>query len=368
MNRKNTIKNNFKKHCKCIARSTWCENGKERTLKIDSTKKFKKSIINELKSKNLLPLRANFLWYSCYNEYTKRNHKSLQIINEYTNRIDSNKTEKQSCTSSKTVPDKVEHVLEELIFLLEEKSYDYLCDGKEHLWEKLTGLIGEKLCKEKVYKDGKALQTCYKNKSFSTNLNILRFIKERNKLLVCFLCGVSGLEFSVESEQIQYAFASTLGMCYYLRNLNLVLPRCFLRNLVESRISGSKSVSVVNGKTSPGGDYQTLRSWLERHGTEPLQCGKGTIDIFFDNIGKYVIKNHRMSTEKIKTADIITTCIQIAVDDKTDTSIQKNKHFKPKNTTTRNIKAIHSEMENKINKANNLFRIYRYNFLENYFI
>ena len=233
---------------------------------------------------------------------------------------------------------------------------------------KSTGLIGEKLCKEKVYKDGKALQTCCKNKSFSTNLNILRFIKERNKLLVCFLCGVSGLEFSVESEQIQYAFASTLGMCYYLRNLNLVLPRCFLRNLVESRISGSKSVSVVNGKTSPGGDYQTLRSWLERHGTEPLQCGKGTIDIFFDNIGKYVIKNHRMSTEKIKTADIITTCIQIVVDDKTDTSIQKNKHFKPKNTTTRNIKAIHSEMENKINKANNLFRIYRYNFLENYFI
>ena len=107
---------------------------------------------------------------------------------------------------------------------------------------------------------------------------------------------------------------------------------------------------------------------MERHGTEPLQCGKGTIDIFFDNIGKYVIKNYRISTEKIKTADIITTCIQIVVDDKTDTSIQKNKNFKPKNTTTRNIKAIHSEMENKINKANNLFRIYRYNFLENYFI
>ena len=155
---------------------------------------------------------------------------------------------RKNCTSSKTVQDKVEHVLEELIFLLEEKSYDYLCDGKEHLWEKLTGLIGEKLCKEKVYKDGKAPQTCYTNKSFLTNLNILRFIKERNKLLVRFLCGVSGLEFSVESEQIQYAFASTLEMCYYLRNLNLVLPHCFLGNLVQSRISGSKSVSVVNGK------------------------------------------------------------------------------------------------------------------------
>ena len=46
--------------------------------------------------------------------------------------------------------DKVEQVLEELIFWLEEKSYDNLCDGKKHLWEKLIGLIGEMFCKEKV--------------------------------------------------------------------------------------------------------------------------------------------------------------------------------------------------------------------------
>ena len=95
-----------------------------------------------------------------------------------------------------------------------------------------------------------------------------------------------------------------------------------------------------------------------------MQCDKGTIDIFFDNTGKYVIKNYRISTEKIKTANIITTCIQIVVDDKTHTSVQKNNSFKPKNTTTRNIKAIHSEMENEINKANDLLRIYRYNFLK----
>ena len=93
-------------------------------------------------------------------------------------------------------------------------------------------------------------------------------------MLVRFSCGVSGLEFSIESEQIQYAFASTLEMCYHPRSLNLVLPHCFLGNLVQSQISGSRSVSVVNGKTSPGGGYLTLRSWLELHGNEPLQCEK----------------------------------------------------------------------------------------------
>ena len=173
--------------------------------------------------------------------------------------------------------------------MLEEKFHDSLFDGKEYLWEKLIGLIGEKLYKENVYKDGKALQTCHKNKSFLTNLNILRFIKERSKLLVRFSCGVSGLKFSVELEQIQCASASTLEMCYYPRSLNLVLPHYFLGNLVQSRISGSKSVSVVHGKTSPGGGYLTLRSWLKLHGTEPLQCEKGRIDIFFGNIGKCII-------------------------------------------------------------------------------
>ena len=97
--------------------------------------------------------------------------------------------------------------------------------------------------------------------------------------------------------------------------------------------------------------------------TEQLQCEKGTLDIFFDNIGKYVIKNYCISTEKIKTANIISLCIQVVVDDKTGTSIQKNKNFKPKNIT-KNIKAIHSEMKNEINKANDLFQIYMYNFLE----
>ena len=161
MNKNNTIKNNLKKYCKCIAHSTWSKNRNEQ----DFTKEFMMFIITELKSKNFLPLRTNFLCYSCYNEYTKRSHKSIQITNESTNQINSNKNEKQSCTL-KTVQDKVEQVLEELIFLLEEKSCDRLCDGKEHLWEKLIGLIGETLGKEKVYKDGKLFKRAIKTNLF----------------------------------------------------------------------------------------------------------------------------------------------------------------------------------------------------------
>ena len=82
----------------------------------DATKKFRRSAINDLQNKNLLPFDAYFLSYSCYNEYTKRNHKSTQIRNEYTNRVDSNKNEKQNCTPSEIAQGKVKEVLKELIF------------------------------------------------------------------------------------------------------------------------------------------------------------------------------------------------------------------------------------------------------------
>ena len=35
---------------------------------------------------------------------------------------------------------------------------------------------------------------------------------------------------------------------YHLKNNNLILPHCFLANLVETFISGSKTVTAINGK------------------------------------------------------------------------------------------------------------------------
>ena len=98
-------------------------------------------------------------------------------------------------------------------------------------------------------------------------------------------------------------------MIYQLRNFNLVLPHCFMSNLVQSCISGSKTVSVVNGKISPGGGYSTFQNWVDLQGSKVIECMPGTLDIYFDNIGKYIVKNWRVNSSKSKTADIITTTI-----------------------------------------------------------
>ena len=38
----------------------------------------------------------------------------------------------------------------------------------------------------------------------------------------------------------------------------------------------------------------------------------GSLEIFFDNIGKYVVKNYRINSTGPKRANIITTAIQIS--------------------------------------------------------
>ena len=58
--------------------------------------------------------------------------------------------------------------------------------------------------------------------------------------------------------------------------------------------------------TTPGGGYKTLQMWLQMKGGDVLTCNKGVVDLFFDNIGKYIVKNFCVSAEKTKSADIIT--------------------------------------------------------------
>ena len=62
----------------------------------------------------------------------------------------------------------------------------------QHIWDDITYLIGERLCRDSVYKDGMELMNCYKDKSFYINLDLDEFIKNRNRLVFMFLSGISG--------------------------------------------------------------------------------------------------------------------------------------------------------------------------------
>ena len=54
---------------------------------------------------------------------------------------------------------------------------------------------------------------------------------------------------------------SFLAAIYHPKIINLILPQCFLTNLIETFISGSKIVTGINGKILPGRSNTNYRKW-----------------------------------------------------------------------------------------------------------
>ena len=98
---------------------------------------------------------------------------------------------------------------------------------------------------------------------------------------------------------------------YHIKNQNLILPHCFLLNLIESFISGSKAVTSLNGKVLTCASDTTYRNWLKEQGKDKLPTPHEDLYVFIDNIGKYIVKNYRVKSEKNNTANIVTATYRI---------------------------------------------------------
>ena len=156
---------------------------------------------------------------------------------------------------------------------------------------------------------------------------------------------------------VKYSACVVVEAIYFLHNLNVTLPYSFLSNLIQSLISGSKTVTRVNSKVIPSGSYPTIQSWLEEKGKEPLESPSGDINTFFDNIRKYIIKNYHVWSKKNKTADIILTILHIALN--TENNLQSDKDLKPSNWCKNLLElAIQQKMKDFIEKCKCDFRVY----------
>ena len=181
MNRRSSLPN-FKQSCKCIMHDIWTAGDDSiNALNITNCKKIKMGVVQYLCGIKLLPPRANFICVECYSEGIKRmNGADIPVVSS------SNKRKKET-EQEEEQEDDVKQLLLKMIDGLESGDYHSLMDDKEPLWQRLLYLIGDKLCKEPIYKDGLQLQSKYKDSKFLINLDILTFVKERNQLLVRFL-------------------------------------------------------------------------------------------------------------------------------------------------------------------------------------
>ena len=124
-------------------------------------------------------------------------------------------------------------------------------------------------------------------------------LRERNQLVLQFINGCCNINYEDQTNTTTlFTIATALEMIYFIRNINLVLPHCFLVNLLQSFVSGSKTVSTLNGKVTPGSSYSTYKKWVNVKGKDVVKCPDGDQVTFFDNIGKYISKNYRVSSQK----------------------------------------------------------------------
>ena len=175
-----------------------------------------------------------------------------------------------------------------------------------------------------------SIKSFYKYTQFlSMFLDSKEYLSNRNQMLLSFINGCCNIEYSEQNNKLMlFTISILVEIFYFIRNLNLVLPHCFLVNLLQSFVSGSKTVSALNGKVLPSAGYHTYKTWVEHVGADPIKCPSNDLITYFDNVGKYVIKSYNVSSKRTARADIITATLHFDLGDK---MLQSQKQLKPGN-------------------------------------
>ena len=192
----------------------------------------------------------------------------------------------------------------------------------------LLNTIASLFIQQEIYDDGTDMKLWYEDIGYLEKLDSMSFLLQRNNVLLAFLSGCVNFNLSKQTNKtLLYASAVCVEMIYYLRNINLILPRSFSLNLPQMFVSSSKTTSVINDKLSPSAGYTSYRNWIEMQGAVKNTVPRGDIITFFDNIGRYINKSYRNNTSKTKSADIITTTLILK--HKSSLGIQGKPDLKP---------------------------------------
>ena len=140
---------------------------------------------------------------------------------------------------------------------------------------------------------------------------MIRKFAEREPILISFLKGIVS-----KSHCSPFLLAVIVEAIYHLKNTNLILPHCFLTNLVEIFISGSKTVTAINGKILPGASDTSYRKWVNENGREKNGVPYCDLDVYVDNIGKYIVKKYRVHSERNNSPTVVTAVINIELQQK----------------------------------------------------
>ena len=249
--KKRSLPKNNKKECKCNVHEYLTHFKPFKRIYSISGKEIKKAGIIYLQSENLLGKEASYVCDVC-----------LQYGEDKT--IRSKEYEKSLDEVKKTMfVESLHYLIENITSPLENDTIKML----EHLFFQISRTFVEPA----ITQHYKELSGQYKNVNHLQNLNSSDFLESISPFIMAFLNGSSGKTFSlIQDPKVLFRMAVVVETIYHINNSNAVLPHCFIMNLAQKQISGSKNVAVINGKILPGGSDTVLQEWWEVQGSNPL--------------------------------------------------------------------------------------------------
>lgn len=213
-----------------------------------SSKKFKKCVLQVLIEKKVLNEKSTYLCTSCANECLE--------------------------TLSNAPIDKA---VDDIIKLIAEKKLSHI-----HKKRLLQALLQEE--KKSIENDCRHLCLKYKDTEYLQSLDHSDWLKDRNHMVVDFLCTISGNKIKDLSEKQKAAISFALEQNYSLISSKIIMPFTFSKNLLSYYFSGSKAICTMNSVAGPGGSYQSVLSWIAQQGADTVCISKiEDLITFLDN-------------------------------------------------------------------------------------
>ena len=149
---------------------------------------------------------------------------------------------------------------------------------------KLTSLAGKlgQTINRQTFEDSQQVSGEYKNFSYLNNIDAHYWLSKRNSVLISFLENLTGVSINDKRTKKLNAFSQLIEQVLYTRNLNIVTPFSFKRNLVMYSVTNSKTAVKLQSSWESSGSYTTVHDILASK-VDPISCPIGDIHNTIDN-------------------------------------------------------------------------------------
>ena len=227
----------------------------------------------------------------------------------------------------------------------------------------MAGELG-RLINNDIFEDGQSnVASQHKDLDQLKNMKPFNWIQERNILPQSFVENYTGIKLirEINGKKIN-ALAHSIEQIYYTRNLNLITPFAFKRNLVLYSITNSKELETMNKKWEGCGSSRTL-SGVICESAPPLQYPSADVFNTIENNQKVGIHSGRIKEGPNVPISICTLMCHIVP--KPDTFLQYNSFLGPQTWRKKDsVPAILEKVESLEQKAISYFQRYRGLFIE----